>query len=224
MSFGIDISYAQDVRDYDALASQVEYVLLKASGSNTGSNYVDSKYRRHAAGFNGRIPVGSYYMNGSSGAIEAARFFVANLHPQASDFAVLDIETIDGHTRWTPEKSLQWVNEVRRLGYQGPIFAYMNTSVATYNEKTNPVVWTELEKAGVKLWVANYGVDNGTLTSPNPDTGSWSTWAVQQYTQHGRLNGFNAPLDFNRAKAGVFAKAVDTSIKRKRWIVSGLAG
>ena len=223
MSFGIDISYAQDVHNYDALASQVEYVLLKASGSNTGSNYVDSKYHRHANAIGGRKPTGSYYMNGASDATSAARFFVSNLNSNADDFAVLDIETIDGYACWSPAKSLEWVGEVRRLGYTGPIFAYMNTSVAQSAD------WSALERAGVGLWLANYGQDNGSLTSPNPDTGSWSTWQVHQYTQEGRLAGYAGPLDLNRAKAGVFdsgpsASSSATFWSAKRWIISGLAG
>ena len=221
MSLGIDISTWQDVRDYSTLASQVNYVLLKASGSNTGSNYVDSKYHRHAAGFNGRFPVGSYYMNGASDAITAAQFFVQNLNAQASDFAVLDIETIDGYSYWSPSKSAQWVTEVRRLGYSGPIFAYMNTSVAQSAD------WSGLERMNVGLHLANYGQDSGSLTSPNPGTGSWSTWKVHQYTQQGRLAGYAGPLDLNRAKAGVFDSrpvAPDNSaLRKKRWIISGLA-
>ena len=64
--------------------------------------------------------------------------------------------------------------------------------------------WSALERAGVGLWRANYGQDNGSLTSPNPGTGSWSTWQVHKYTQEGRLAGYAGPLDLNRAKAGVF--------------------
>lgn len=217
MSLGIDISTWQDVRDYDTLVGQVDYVLLKASGSNTGSNYVDSKYHRHANSIGGRKPTGSYYMNGSSSAVDAARFFVGNLNGNADDFAVLDIETIDGHAYWSPAKSLEWVREVRRLGYVGPVFAYMNTSVAQSAD------WRPLEREGVGLWLANYGRDDGTLTSPNPGTGTWSTWLVHQYTQQGRLAGYNGPLDLNRAKAGVFATRPATSGPNvKRFVSTGL--
>ena len=218
MSLGIDISTWQDVRDYGALARSVEYVILKAGGSNTGSQYVDSKYHRHAAEFaKHSVPVGAYWMQGAGPVAADARFFIKNLRADTRAMVVLDIETIDGYNHWSPSQAMEWFRIVRDALPGASLFAYMNTSVAQSAD------WKPLEREGVGLWLANYGADNGSLTSPNPGTGTWSTWAVHQYTQQGRLAGYNGPLDLNRAKAGVLAsRPAPSGPDVKRFIAAGI--
>lgn len=195
---GIDISFHQAGLPYDAvLSGDVDFVILKAGGSNTGSAYTDSQYANHATGIRNRVPVGSYWMNGAGDPVKDAEHFLANLRDDADDVVVLDIETIDGYTAWTPTQALAWINRVRQ-SYSGPVYAYMNTALAGVHD------WTPLQKAGVLLWLANYGADNGTLSNANPGTGSWSAWSIHQYTQKGTMPGWARGLDLNRAKPGVF--------------------
>lgn len=201
MLHGVDISTWQQPHDYGALARATDFVILKAGGSNTGSRYVDSKYQRHAAGLVPyRVPVASYWMNGA-GPVEAdAGFFLANLRPDASAAAVLDIESIDGYAGWTPTQATAWFERVRTARPDLPLFAYMNTAHAQAYD------WRPVEQTGVRLWLANFGRDDGTLTSPNPGTGSWSRWWIHQYTQRGTVAGVAGGVDLNRADPGAFGR------------------
>lgn len=198
MLTGVDISTWQQPHDYNALARSVDFVILKAGGSNTGSRYVDSKYVRHASALSGKTRVGAYWMNGAGTAAADADFFLRNLRGDTQACVVLDIETIDGYRYWSPAKSAEWFSIVRSALPGVPAFAYMNTNVAESAD------WRPLERSGVKLWLANYGRDDGTLSNPNPGVGTWSSWAIHQYTQRGTVPGVSGGIDLNRARENAF--------------------
>lgn len=194
---GIDLSRWNEVTDYRAASLQADFVLLKAGGSNTGSQYVDSRYRQHAAGFapyraEGR-PVGSYWMNGAGPIGVDAAYFMAILHEDARDFVVLDLETIDGYTAWSPDAALAWLRQVRDALPGVPLYAYMNSSLARERD------WSTLEREGVLLWLANYGANDGARPA-DPSTGSWSSWAVHQYTDRGFHPGVAGAVDLNYSR------------------------
>lgn len=192
-TLGIDISKWQSVSSYEAAANAVSFVMLKMGGSNTGERYTDSRYAQHASGFAGKVPVGSYWMNGAGPVARDAEYFLANVRSDASDFFFLDIEEIDGFGAWGVEAALEWVGIVRAGRPGVPIYAYMNSSEAARRN------WKPLENAGVELWVANYGSNDGTRSNPIPSTGSWSGWAVHQYTDKGSVAGIPGGVDLNYA-------------------------
>ena len=200
---GIDISKWQEGVDYGRVSTAVGFAYLKAGGSNTGSAYKDSRYDQHAAGFAPHLAtVGSYWMNGHGDPTGDAEFFLSILRADADSFVALDLENIDGVTGWTPAQALAWFRRVRQ-GYSGPLFAYMNSSYAS-GDGDRGLDWRSVEAEGVRLIVANYGADDGTVSNSSPSTGTWSTWAVHQYTQQGTVPGYSGGVDLNRAKPGVF--------------------
>lgn len=193
MLTGIDISTWQQPHDYAELANAIDFAILKAGGSNTGRRYTDARYARHADGLAHRVPVGAYWMNGAGPVAEDADYFLSILREDTRAAVVLDIETIDGYQHWSPDDALEFFGRLQAGGVTAPLYAYMNSSVAA------AVDWSPLERAGIRLWLANYGRDDGTLTSPNPSTGTWSGWAIHQYTQEGAVAGISGGVDLNRA-------------------------
>lgn len=200
MLLGVDISRWQEGVDYGRLSAAVGFAYLKAGGSNTGSAYTDSRYNQHGAGLAPHLEtVGSYWMNGRGDPIADAKYFLSILRSDADAFVALDLEHLEneGVAGWNPTQALAWIREVRK-GYSGPIFAYMNSAFAAqYN-------WAPVEAETAGLILANYGANNGSLSSTNPGTGTWSTWKVHQYTDAGTIPGIAGGVDLNRAKPGVF--------------------
>lgn len=189
---GVDISRWQTGINYGAMTSAVNYVLLKAGGSNTGSCYTDSLYATHASGLGNRVPVGSYWMNGAGPVTADANYFLSILRSDADDFIVLDIESIDGYQMWNPAQAIEWFNVVKAARPGVPLYAYMNSSAAASYD------WRPVRDMGVDLWVANYGPDNG-YRAGEPSTGSWGSYVVHQYTQKGYVSGYSGQIDLNHA-------------------------
>lgn len=172
-------------------------VIVKQSGSDTGSFYVDSKYRSYASQVRALgKKLGHYYYNGWTDPRAAANAYVDNLVDyQPGDVLAYDAE----ESRFvSPAKVLAWAQQVRaRLGDDANVYVYMSSSVTrSYN-------WSSVVQAGVKLWVANYGSNNG-LQNKAPSVGYWSTYYIWQYTSVGRVSGYSGNLDTNLVKTGAW--------------------
>lgn len=221
MLTGVDLSRWQTITDYGALASAVDFAVLKLGGSNAGT-YVSDAYYAQANGLAGRgVPVGSYWMNGGGDPASDARFFLDHLHGDADDFLVLDLEHIDGHRAWTPAQALAWFETVRSARPGVELWAYMNASLARAHD------WSGVEAAGVRLWLASYGADDGTLAGAGRAVtygGSgitWSTWHMRQYTQHGTVPGIAGGVDLNIAFSDPSHRPVFTEAAARDWVAHG---
>lgn len=191
----IDISYAQTTNiDFVALRnSGVEGVYMKATGSNVdtnGSCYVDSKYRYflprvRAAG----LRVGHYHFNGYGNPAADARFFVGNIQFQTGDQIGLDCESFDNRSWWGPG-SANVFHTIARSAFGIVPDSYMSSSV------TKAADWSSTVAMGSKLWVAQYGTNNGAPQGA-PDIAHWSTYKMWQFTSLGRLPGYGGYLDVN---------------------------
>lgn len=200
---GHDISRWQGDINVNALGS---FVIVKAGGSDTGGYYVDGRYKQKAQEVrNSGRKLGHYYYNGWADPKVAANAFVDNLAAyRPGDPLVYDAE----ESRFvSPAKVQAWVNQVRaRLGDDANVYVYMSSSVTrAYN-------WSGVAASGVKLWVANYGVNNGRQNGSGPSVGYWDRWLIWQYTSVGRVSGYSGNLDTNIARNGAWGAGQVTSI------------
>ena len=188
----IDISYAQSTNiDFVALRQAgVQGVIMKATGSNTGSRYVDSKYRwflprARAAG----MKVGHYHFNGYGDPVGDANFFCDNILYQPGDLLALDCESEGSMPYWGPTPTAQFHDQVkRRLGVMSD--TYMSSSV------TRAQNWSGVVSRGSGLWVAQYGTNNG-APQGTPNIAYWPSWKLWQFTSMASISGYAGRLDAN---------------------------
>ncbi|MFT8442178.1 MAG: peptidoglycan-binding protein [Bifidobacterium aquikefiri] len=197
---GQDISKWQGSINVNALGS---FVIVKAGGSDIGYYYTDSMYARNARAVRAAGKgLGHYYFNGYTNPTSAANSFVNNLvEYRKGDPLVYDAE----ESQFVSPAAVQaWVNQVRaRLGSDANVYVYMSSSVTkSYN-------WSSVAASGVKLWVANYGSNNGAYHG-SPSVGYWDSWLIHQYTSAGKVSGYSSSLDMNLAKSGAFTNGQTT--------------
>ncbi len=203
----IDISYAQTTNiNFVVMRSSVDTVILKAGGSNTGSRYVDSKYRwfeprARAAG----MRMGHYWFNGYGDPVGDADFFVNNLSGyQPGDLLALDIESEGSMGYASPSWALAFVNRVKqRTGRDCDV--YMSSSV------TRAQNWSAVKDAGSKLWVAQYGTNSG-APQGSPNIAYWPTYKLWQYSSNGSVPGYAARVDVNTVNEAEWAGGNPTPI------------
>lgn len=187
-------------------------VLLKLGGSDDGV-YEDSKYAEEATAaraFNKHL--GHYWFNGTGAAGSDAQFFVEHLAEyRDEDLLILDVEDMVGRpgTAWSPTKALTWFRTVRALKPKARLVVYMNSS--TENTKN----WSALVKFGVELWLAHYGVDDGTVAGSGTYTvKNWKSPLLVQFTDKGTAAGVVGNVDLSIASADLFpvAPAVEKDV------------
>ena len=198
---GHDISRWQGAINVNALGS---FVIVKAGGSDIGYYYTDPMYVRNAKAVRAAgKQLGHYYYNGYADPTAAANSFVNGLVSyRTGDPLVYDAE----ESRFvSPAKVMAWVQQVRsRLGADANVYVYMSSSVTrAYN-------WSSVAASGVKLWVANYGSNNGAYHG-SPSVAYWDKWLIHQYTSVGRVSGYNGSLDTNLARSGAFGNGTTTT-------------
>lgn len=188
---GIDVSAYQP--DIDFSAVEGDFVFVKASG---GTGYANPHFRRQVmeaarSGFR----VGAYHFarDGWMGttADEEAVQFLATVEG-VDVLPVLDWEADNVHdTAW----ALTWLRIVEAATGKKPLI-YMNLSVATSHD------WSAVIAGGYKLWLALYGDDKpvtGYQPLAAPSLSQWGKPAIWQYTQCGRIPGYQGDLDLNIA-------------------------
>lgn len=181
-----------------------DFGMLKVSGSDIGNNYLDPMFKRKAAQVRASGKnLGFYYYNGYADPVSAANFFVDNLVGyRHGDPLAYDAE----ESRFvSPAKVMAWTQQVRRrLGADANMYAYMNSSTTrAYN-------WSAVAASGVKLWVANYGRNDGAYHG-SPSVAYWAQWHIHQYTSVGRRPGYNGNLDMNVARQGAWGDGATTT-------------
>lgn len=181
----IDISHHQAPAqmDYDALAKQVDFVIIR---TQYGSRVIDKHFETHHQEFQKRnIPTAAYAwvrgVNISDMETEAVDFYerTQKLNPT---FWFLDVE----------EKSMNnmragvnaYLQKLRALGAQK-----IGMYIAHHHYQAFNLKLSETDA----VWLPHYGSNNGKVNS-KPKFPS----DIHQYTDKGRLNGYAGPLDLNR--------------------------
>lgn len=186
----IDISKWQDPSriDYDALAANVDGVILRACYGR----YPDTALLTHARELTlRRVPIGLYHFvtqyNTVKSQIDAILGQIDELKT-VGDFKLgvwVDVENEAGATPLTEAQVSSFIGQLEdALGFQVGIY-------------TSRYYWDQIMRTDAyksrKLWVAHYGAASPYL----PATGGWTNWWLWQYTSNGSYPGYPGSIDSN---------------------------
>ena len=206
--FGIDINeYTQNVQ-FDILATQIDFLYLRSSGSATGSFRVDTRFLEYAsASRNHGIPVGAYHFGvptyDLTDADRQCDDFINTLQEGFGNkdygdlFPVLDIETpLDKSI--TTKTLIDWIDRFRKRFERKTrrrLMLYTGTDfVELYNNFYIPGRGYPLKN--MILWIAMYTKIPINPKFP-PNVGGWTRWRIWQYSEDQVVPGTGNPLDAN---------------------------
>ena len=206
--FGIDINeYSQGV-DFKVLATTIDFLYLRSSGSATGRFRVDRKFLEFARNARSmKIPVGAYHFGVPSYDLTTADSqcddFINILQDAFGEkdygdlFPVLDVETPTDKSistqaliNWIERFKIRFEKKTRRrlMLYTGVFF------VEIYNNFFIPNKGYPLKN--MILWIAYYTAISGNAPVP-PDVGGWTRWRVWQYSESATVAGVTSKVDAN---------------------------
>ena len=206
--FGIDINeYTQNVQ-FDILATKIDFLYLRSSGSGTGRFRVDKKFLEFAAASrNFGIPVGAYHFGIPSydltDADRQCDDFINLLQEGFGNkdygdlFPVLDIEAPRDKSI-TAKVLIDWIDRFRKrferktrrrlMLYTGVDF------IELYNNFYIPGRGYPLKN--MPLWIAMYTKIPSNPEFP-PNAGGWTRWRIWQYSEDATVLGVGNPVDAN---------------------------
>ncbi|WP_294153901.1 glycoside hydrolase family 25 protein [uncultured Clostridium sp.] len=206
--FGIDINeYTQNVQ-FNILATKIDFLYLRSSGSGSGRFRVDKKFFDYVSSSREYgIPVGAYHFGVPSydltDADRQCDDFIQVLQQGFGNrnygdlFPVLDVETpIDKSI--STKVLVEWIDRFRKrfekktrrrlMLYTGLFFIeiYDNFYVQGRGYPLKNMI----------LWIAMY---TSVPINPKvpPDIGGWTRWRVWQYSEGQRIQGVGNPVDAN---------------------------
>lgn len=182
---GIDISDWQRNVDYNKVLENISFAILRVG---YGISYLpdeqrDAELDNHYWGFKGKIPLGAYYyaygVDYETGRKEAENCLAYMGDKQFEMPIYYDME-IDRNTK---EAGQGFVDRIREAGLKAGIYAgsifYADKGLYEINCDS--------------IWIAEYGINNGEMSSEIPTT-PCNIW---QYTSVGYLDGISGPLDMD---------------------------
>lgn len=206
--FGVDLNeFSQNV-NFAILATTIDFLYLRSSGSATGQFRVDKKFVEFAKGAkNFGIPVGAYHFAVPSTNLATADSqcddFIGVLQQGFGTnnygdlFPVLDVE-VPVPKSISTETLLNWINRFRKrfesktrrrlMLYTGAFF------IDLYDNFFIPGKGFIL--SNMPLWIAMYTSVPGNPPYPK-DAGGWTRWRIWQYSENGKINGVSSPVDLN---------------------------
>ena len=186
---GIDISRWQGNIDWKLVKeSGVEFVILKAGGSDDGF-YEDSKFQEnYEEAKNNGIPVGAYYYVGPNctsaedGKADAERFLNILNSKTFEMPVVLDFESTSPSDRdGATDAAIAFCEVLENAGYYVAIYA---SDISGFKDRLDIDRLSEYDK-----WVARYGSEPQYVN----DYGIW------QFTSEGLVPGISGNVDMNIA-------------------------
>lgn len=206
--FGIDINeYTQNV-EFQVLATGIDFLYLRSSGSGSGRFRVDKKFlefAKKARDFG--IPVGAYHYGIPSYDLTTADKqcddFISILQEGFGTkdygdlFPVIDIEA-PIENKITTAAIVNWIDRFRKrferitrrrlMLYTGAFFIdlYNGFKIA---DKGYPL-------KNMPLWIAMYTKIPGNPPYPK-DAGGWTKWRIWQFSEDLKVKGVSNPVDAN---------------------------
>lgn len=189
---GIDISRHQPGIDLSKVPC--DFVIIKAT---QGTSFVSPTFRKQIAQAEslGKY-LGVYHYAGGGGAIPEAEHFIKTVKEYVGKaILVLDWEGDDNPNFKNPSYANAFLAYVKQMTNITP-FIYMSKSVCRqYASQWSPMY---------PLWCAQYANKKTTGYQDNPWTddkgfGPWDHCAILQYSSTGRLTGYGANLDLDKA-------------------------
>ena len=199
---GIDVSKWQgEINWLQVKASGVEFVIIKAGGSDAGF-YEDPKFDvnyagAHAAG----IPIGVYYFVGSrctsyeDGVADAKRCLNI-LQGRKLDLPVfIDVET----TSPQDKEGATWAvvgfcETVRSAGYRAGVYG---SDIAGFKDRLDVS-----KLSGIDKWVAKYSSEEPTYVKD---------WKIWQHSDRGNVAGISGNVDLDEASAAYITEKPSTT-------------
>ena len=207
-SFGPDINqFTQDI-DFNKLATNSDFIYMRASSSSTGNFSVDDKFVSFVKEARQRgIPCGAYHYALPSSDLLTADFqcdnFITTLEEGFGSgnygdlFPVLDVEEpLDKSIsttvliNWIQRFRERFKNKTRRvlMLYTGLFFIELYDNFRVPNKG--------YVLSDMPLWIAMYTRIPSNPRIP-PNIGGWTRWTLWQYTDEGSLSGIANPVDLN---------------------------
>jgi len=186
-------------------AAGVTLVIMKCGGGEGGRLYGDSVYvaNREAARAVG-LAVGSYFFNGPVDPSAAADMQMRIVDWRPGDVVAIDIENNGNQRHWTPAEAMIWVQRILAHGVPADrIFVYMSAGLLGLG-------WDAIAALGVRVWVAQYGPNDGAMHS-TPGSGPWSGYTLWQWTSVASCPGIVGNVDMN-VISSLWASAGETPI------------
>ena len=186
-------------------AAGVTLVIMKCGGGEGGRLYGDSVYvaNREAARAVG-LAVGSYFFNGPVDPSAAADMQMRIVDWRPGDVVAIDIENNGNQRHWTPAEAMIWVQRILAHGVPADrIFVYMSAGLLGLG-------WDAIAALGVRVWVAQYGPNDGAMHS-TPGSGPWAGYTLWQWTSVASCPGIVGNVDMNVISSS-WASAGETPI------------
>ena len=184
---GIDISHWNGDIDFEKVkASGVDFVIIKAGGSDKGF-YTDSKFKEnYAKAVAAGLYVGAYYFAGKnfrgieSGVLDARRF-IKILDGLKFDYPVfLDIEAQENrYKEEITDAAIAFCEEMEKAGYFVGIYA---SDISGFKDKLNHDRIKDYAH-----WVARYGKEPEVCKS----------YGIWQYSSKGSVSGIVGSVDMD---------------------------
>lgn len=187
---GIDISKWQAGIDLSKI--NCDFVIIKAT---EGKSYVDPScdtFFQQALSLGKKLGVYHFANNSDNTPEQEADWFVNNTKGYIGKaIPVLDWEdNVKSDVAW----ALKWLQLVEQAYGCKPLIYMSESTVNSYN-------WSSVANANYGLWVAKYRDKNAdynydmSMAGRNPAVNYWKFYALWQWTDVGRLNGYNGTID-----------------------------
>lgn len=206
--FGIDINEYTTTVQFDVLASQIDFLYLRASGSATGTFRADRKFVDYVKNSrNYGIPVGAYHFSLPSydltDADRQCDGFINTLQQGFGNkdygdlFPVIDVEAPLDKSIST-KALIDWIDRFRKRFEKNTrrrLMIYTGTNfIELYNNFNVPGRGYPLKN--MPLWIAMYTSIPINPKFP-PDVGGWTRWRIWQYSESQTVQGVGNPVDAN---------------------------
>lgn len=187
---GIDISKWQAGIDLSKI--NCDFVIIKAT---EGKSYVDPScdiFFQEALNLNKKIGIYHFANNSDNTAEQEADWFIKNTKGYIGKaIPILDWEdNVKSDVAW----ALKWLQLVEKAYGCKPLIYMSESTVNSYD-------WSSVANANYGLWVAKYRDKNAdynydmSMAGRNPAVNYWKFYALWQWTDVGRLNGYNGTID-----------------------------
>ncbi len=184
--FGIDVSYAQGVIDWDKVAPQIDFAIIQCGYGQDRTSQDDKHFRRNVEACERLgIPYGLYlysYAKNTSMADGEARHIIRlakTCHPSLPLYDDIEEQSI-GNVAASNMRVFGMA--VEKAGYWAGVYSgeyYYNAHLASVKDYTK--------------WIARYNSNNGKQgTKPNV-----SNVAIWQYSSRGKVAGISGYVDVN---------------------------
>lgn len=186
----IDLSHWNEVVDLSKTKSAGYKGVIHKCTQGTGnkdSNYIMNKQRVRDL----NLCFGAYHFADAGDPIKEADWFLKNVGEMKKNILVLDYET------YARVDAADWcLRFLDRLHHKG--ISKDRLLLYTYHGLLNKYKFTQVARAGYKLWVARYGLQE---QEPNvkykPSTGGFTKYWAWQYCSIGNVPGINKRVDLN---------------------------